>query len=90
MAVDSIMAKPTNNVLVIVGAASGCCAIELNADATDLPSLNAGNMHPMPVVRPEVTIDATAIRVVLSILITFYFIELILIILLGLATAAAI
>ncbi len=89
MAVDSIIAKPTNNVLVIVGAASGCCAIELNADATDLPSLNAGNIQPMPVVRPEVTMDATAIRVVLSILIIFYFFEFILIILFGLATAAA-
>ena len=89
MAVDSIIAKPTNNVLVIVGAASGCCAIELNADATDLPSLNAGNIHPIPVVRPEVTIDATAIRVVLSILIIFYYFEFILIILFDFATAAA-
>jgi hypothetical protein len=43
----------------------------------------------MPVVRPEVTMDATAIRVVLSILIIFYFFEFILIILFGLATAAA-
>jgi|GEM_PF-2013006 len=69
IAVDSIIAKPTNNVLVMVDAVSGCCAMELNADATDLPSLNAGNMQPMPVVNPAVTIDATAIRVVLSIFI---------------------
>jgi hypothetical protein len=67
MAVDSIIAKPTNKVLVIVGAASGCCAIELNADDTDLPSPKAGIIHPMPVVSPAVTIEATAIRVTLSI-----------------------
>jgi hypothetical protein len=71
IAVDSIIANPTNSVLVIVGAASGCCAIELNADDTDLPSPNAGIIQPMPVVSPAVTIDATAMRVVLSIFIFF-------------------
>ena len=69
IAVDSIMASPTNKVLVIVGAASGCCASELSAEDTDFPSLNAGNMHPIPVVSPAVTIEATAIRVTLSIFI---------------------
>jgi hypothetical protein len=68
MAVDSIMARPTNKVLVIVGAASGCCAIELKAVATDLPSLNAGNIQPIPVVSPAVIIDAIAIADTLSIL----------------------
>jgi hypothetical protein len=74
IAVDSIIANPTNKVLVIVGAASGCCAIELNADDTDFPSLNAGNIHPIPVVSPAVTIEATAITVILSIFIFFLFI----------------
>jgi hypothetical protein len=46
---------------VIVGAASGCCAIELRAVATALPSLSAGNIQPMPVVKPAVIIDAIAI-----------------------------
>jgi hypothetical protein len=69
MAVDSIIARPTNKVLVIVGAASGCCAMELKAVATALPSLNAGNIQPMPVVRPAVIIDATAINDALSIFI---------------------
>ncbi len=71
MANDSIIARPTNNVLVIVGAASGCCAIELKADATDLPSPNAGIMQPMPIVIPAVIIEAIAIKVVLSILFLF-------------------
>ncbi len=66
MAVDSIMAKPTNNVLVIVGAASGCCAIESNAVETALPSPIAGIILPTAVVRPAVIIDAIAIIVVLS------------------------
>ena len=67
IAVDSIIASPTNNVLVMVGAASGCCAMELNAEATDLPSPKAGIIQPILVVSPAVIIDATAIRVVLSI-----------------------
>lgn len=73
IAVDSIIANPTNKVLVMVGPASGCCAIELNAEATAFPSPCAGIMQPIPVVRPAVTIDATAIRVVLSILIFIWF-----------------
>jgi NADH:ubiquinone oxidoreductase subunit B-like Fe-S oxidoreductase len=71
IAVDSIIAKPTNNVLVIVGAASGCCAIELKAVATAFPSLSAGNIQPIPVVSPAVTIDATAMIDIVSILILF-------------------
>tara|TARA_R110000850_G_scaffold189707_5_gene315650 strand:+ start:3959 stop:4165 length:207 start_codon:yes stop_codon:yes gene_type:complete len=68
MAVDSIMANPTNKVLVIVGAASGCWAIEFKADDTALPSPIAGIIQPMAVVRPAVIIDAIAIEVILSIL----------------------
>jgi hypothetical protein len=71
IAVDSIIAKPTNNVRVIVGAASGCSASEVNALATAFPSLMAGNMVPIPVVSPAVTIDATAMIVVLSIFFLF-------------------
>ncbi|MDQ1252214.1 MAG: hypothetical protein QG646_1332 [Euryarchaeota archaeon] len=63
MARDSIIANPTNKVLVIVAEASGCCAIELNAVATERPSPIAGAITPMQIVNPEVTIDATAIVV---------------------------
>ena len=34
---DSNMAKPTNRVRVMVGAESGCCAIEFNAAEIDFP-----------------------------------------------------
>jgi hypothetical protein len=67
MAVDSIIAKPTNSVRVIVAEASGCCASEVSAVATDRPSLSAGIMHPMLVAKPAVTIEAMATEVVLSI-----------------------
>ena len=63
MARDSIIASPTNRVLVIVAEASGCCAIELNAVATERPSPSAGAITPMQIVSPEVAIDATAIVV---------------------------
>jgi hypothetical protein len=59
-------------VLVMVGAASGCCAMEFNADETAFPSPNAGIMQPMPVVSPAVIIDVTAIIVILSILFFIY------------------
>jgi hypothetical protein len=68
MAVDSIIARPTNKVRVIVGPASGCCAIEFKALETAFPSPIAGSIHPMLVENPAVTIDATAISVTLSIL----------------------
>src|SRR5664279_5398262 len=67
MAVDSIIARPTNKVRVMVAEASGCWASELSAVATALPSASAGPMHPKPVVMPAMTIDATAIIVMLSI-----------------------
>lgn len=67
IAVDSIIANPTNSVLVIVDDASGCCAIDVSADDTERPSAKAGIMQPMPVVKPAVTIEITAIHVVLSI-----------------------
>ena len=38
MANDSIIARPTNNVRVIVAEASGCCASEVRAVATARPS----------------------------------------------------
>src|ERR1700691_2096968 len=66
MAVDSIMARPTNSVRVIVADASGCCASELSAVDTALPSPSAGPRTPKPVVMPAVTIDATATMVMLS------------------------
>jgi uncharacterized membrane protein YphA (DoxX/SURF4 family) len=73
IAVDSIMASPTNSVRVMVGAASGCCAIALSADATDRPSLRAGNMQPSEVVSPAVMIETMAMVVTLSILFLFGF-----------------
>src|ERR1035437_2447288 len=71
MAVDSIIARPTNRVRVMVAEASGCWASEVSAVATDLPSASAGPMQPKPVVRPAMTIDATAIIVMLSIVSRF-------------------
>lgn len=71
---DSSMASPTNNVLVIVDAASGCCAIEFNADEIERPCPIAGIITPMPVVIPAVAIDTIAIKVELSILLCFNFI----------------
>src|SRR4029077_4381143 len=65
-AVDSIIASPTNRVRVIVAEASGCCANEVIAVATARPSPSAGPAQPMPVVRPAVTIEATAMKVPLS------------------------
>src|SRR5580698_8659085 len=66
MATDSIMARPTNKVRVMVAAASGCCARELNAVATARPSPRAGPTLPSAIVRPAVTIEATAMSVMLS------------------------
>ena len=43
---DSIIARPTNKVRVMVPEASGCCASALNAVATARPSLSAGPMPP--------------------------------------------
>ena len=51
----------------MVAEASGCCASALSAVATDRPSPSAGAMHPRPIVRPAVTIEAMATRVMLSI-----------------------
>lgn len=55
----------------MVDAASGCCAIEFNADETDLPSPTAGIIHPIAVVKPAITIDVTATKVVLSMIYFF-------------------
>src|SRR5450432_2596779 len=67
MANDSIMARPTNRVRVMVAELSGCCASDDRAIATARPSPRAGPMQPIPMVMPAVTIDARAMRVVLSI-----------------------
>src|SRR5471030_3104009 len=66
MAVDSIIARPTKRVRVIVAEASGCCASDVRAVATARPSPRAGHMQPTPVVRPAVAIEATAMTVLLS------------------------
>src|SRR5471030_613752 len=66
MAVDSIIASPTNSVRVMVAEASGCCASAVSAVATARPSANAGPMQPKPVVRPAMAIEATAMMVMLS------------------------
>src|SRR5580700_11422623 len=68
---DSIIASPTYRVRVMVAEASGCCASAVSAVATDRPSPSAGAMHPMLIVRPAVTIEATAMRVMLSIVMSF-------------------
>src|SRR4030042_2571544 len=67
MAVDSIIARPTNSVRVMVAEPSGCGASDLSAVATAFPSPSAGAMVPNAVVMPAVTMDATAIIVMLSI-----------------------
>ena len=46
MAIDSIIARPTNKVRVMVVAASGCCASELKAVETARPSPSAGAILP--------------------------------------------
>ena len=63
MAVDSIIARPTNSVRVMVADASGCWASDVSATATALPSASAGPIVPKPVVRPAMTMDATAMKV---------------------------
>src|SRR5271166_1044600 len=67
MAMDSIIARPTNKVRVMVVAASGCCASELKAAETARPSPSAGAILPSPIVTPAVMIETIAIRVMLSI-----------------------
>ena len=62
-----VIARPTNNVRVIVAEASGCCAREVRAVAKARPSPRAGHIQPMPVVMPAVAIDTTATTVTLSI-----------------------
>src|SRR5208282_1278956 len=71
---DSIIASPTNRVRVIVVAASGCCASELNAVATARPSPSAGPILPRAIVRPAVTIEAMAMSVMLSMISPLVFI----------------
>src|ERR1035437_7146202 len=86
MAVDSIIARPTNRVRVMVAEASGCWANEVRAVATARPSPSAGHIQPRLVVRPAVTIEATAMRVMLSIICSF-FVSLLLLQVLGTGSA---
>lgn len=73
MAVDSIIASPTNKVRVIVAEASGCWAREESAVATAFPSAKAGPIAPKLVLIPAVQIDATAMIVKLSIVSPFLY-----------------
>src|SRR6187397_2781275 len=68
---DSTIARPTNKVRVMVAEASGCCASDVNAVATARPSPSAGPILPRAIVRPEVTIEAIAMSVMLSIVSPF-------------------
>src|SRR5450756_677961 len=63
---DSIIARPTNSVRVMVGAASGCWARALRAVETARPWPIAGPKHPKPMVIPAVTVEAAAMIVILS------------------------
>jgi len=63
MAVDSIIARPTNRVRVMVANASGCCASEVRAEATYFPSPSAGAMHPTLVEKPVVTMEASKTKI---------------------------
>src|SRR5271166_5559064 len=71
MAMDSIIARPTNKVRVMVLAASGCCASELKAVETARPSPSAGAMLPSAMVTPAVMMEMIAIRVVPSMMCPF-------------------
>src|SRR5450759_1123870 len=68
---DSIIASPTNRVRVMVVAASGCWASELSADATARPSPSPGPIPPIAMVSPAVTMEAIAMRVILSMVVSF-------------------
>src|SRR5271157_3361258 len=71
MAMDSIIARPTNKVRVMVLAASGCCASELKAVETARPSPSAGPILPSAMVTPAVMIEAIAMRVMPSMMCPF-------------------
>src|SRR5450432_1339498 len=67
MAIDSIIARPTNKVRVMVLEASGCCANEFRAVETARPSARAGAMLPTAIVALAQIIETIAIMVMLSI-----------------------
>src|SRR5208283_2083653 len=69
---DSIIARPTNKVRVMVVAASGCWASELRAVETARPSPSAGAMLPSPMVTPAVMIETMAMRIVPSMMCPFF------------------
>src|ERR1700677_4431032 len=66
MAMDSIIARPTNKVRVMVEAASGCWASAVKAVETARPSPSAGAILPTAIVTPAQIIDTIAIQVMLS------------------------
>src|SRR5665648_198958 len=70
IAVDSTMANPTNKVLVMVLASSGCWAIAPNARARAIPSPIAGPIEPMAMVIPAVIIETAPIISILFIFLT--------------------
>ena len=57
MAMDWIIARPTNRVRVMVLAASSCCASEFKAVKTARPSPSAGPILPNAIVKPAVMIE---------------------------------
>src|ERR1022692_5230950 len=67
MAIDSIIARPTNRVRVMLLAASGCCASAFRAVETARPSPSAGAILPSATVALAQMIETIAIMVMLSI-----------------------
>jgi hypothetical protein len=76
IAIDSIIARPTNKVRVRVDAVSGCWAIELNADITARASPKAGLILPIAIVSPAVMMEAAPINVILSMVLFLLFLRL--------------
>src|ERR1019366_3505133 len=71
MAMDSIMASPTNRVRLMVPASSGCWAMELRACTMAFASPRAGAIDPMAMHRAAATIDVMPITVTLFMLRSF-------------------
>src|SRR6056297_1000385 len=69
MAVDSIMARPTKRVRLIVFDSSGCWAMAWSAWATARPSPRAGPTEPMAIARAALAIEMNAVRLVGSTLV---------------------
>lgn len=76
IASDSIMARPTNKVRVMVDAASGCWATEFNAEEMERVSPKAGIMLPNVIVAADAIIDTIPTNVMLSISFSSLFMKL--------------